>query len=118
MEDGGLVVSKGGKVRLKPRSEFDGDWDPLDEDELTLWSCVHRVARALEKNGVEGAGAIVAKLGAGRSEEVRALSYRLYALAEKRKWNDEALGYNALVTEWPAIQENAARVVSQSRLGI
>ncbi len=34
---------------------------------------------------------------------VRELAYRLYAPCERKKWSQEALGYNALVTAWPEL---------------
>ena len=43
------------------------------------------------------------------SEDARALAYRLYAIADRKGWTDEARAYNGLVVSWPAIVEKAAR---------
>ena len=43
------------------------------------------------------------------SEDARALAYRLYAIADRKGWSDEARAYNALVVSWPEIVARAAR---------
>jgi putative DNA methylase len=37
----------------------------------------------------------------------RDLSYRLYAICERRRWAQEAIGYNALVLSWPDLKRQA-----------
>lgn len=46
------------------------------------------------------------KLGAV-SEIDRDLSYRLYTVCERRKWAQDAIGYNALVLAWPDLKRLA-----------
>jgi putative DNA methylase len=41
------------------------------------------------------------------AETARDLSYRLYTVCERRKWSQEAIGYNALVLSWPDIKRLA-----------
>ncbi len=41
------------------------------------------------------------------SETARDLSYRLYTVCERRKWSQEAIGYNALVLAWPDLRRLA-----------
>ena len=41
------------------------------------------------------------------AEVARDLSYRLYTVCERRKWAQEAIGYNALVLSWPDLKRLA-----------
>ncbi len=52
------------------------------------------------------AAALLKKLGA-MAEVARDLSYRLYTVCERRKWAQEAIGYNALVLSWPDLKRQA-----------
>ncbi len=56
------------------------------------------------------AARLVLGMGAERAE--KALAYRLYSLAERKRWADEAHAYNILVTSWPQIQAEAARLAA------
>lgn len=42
------------------------------------------------------------------AERAKDLAYRLYQVAERNKWSQEAYAYNALVVAWPEIQSRAA----------
>ena len=42
--------------------------------------------------------------------KTRALVYRLYSLAERKRWVNEAYACNILVTSWPQIRAEAARL--------
>ena len=54
------------------------------------------------------------------SEIARDLSYRLYTVCERRKWSQDAIGYNALVLAWPDLtrlaQEQKAAGPSQGEM--
>jgi putative DNA methylase len=41
------------------------------------------------------------------AEVARDLSYRLYTVCERRKWAQDAIGYNALVLSWPDLKRLA-----------
>jgi putative DNA methylase len=41
------------------------------------------------------------------AEVARDLSYRLYTVCERRKWSQDAIGYNALVLSWPDLKRLA-----------
>jgi len=105
--DAGVLSSRGGKVKILSRDEIPGDWDPLTDRRLTIWECTQHLIRVLNARGEEAAGRLAAKLGGGRSEEARALAYRLYSICERKKWAEEAFAYNSLVVSWPSIQEKA-----------
>jgi putative DNA methylase len=53
------------------------------------------------------------------SEDARALAYRLYSIADRKGWSDEARAYNALVVSWPEITRLAGRApAEQGRLPV
>ena len=105
MVEAGILAAKGGKVRLLKKEELPADWDPAKDARLTIWEATHYLSRALDQ-GEQAAAGLLRKLGAV-AESARDLSYRLYVVCERRKWSQEALGYNALVPAWPDIERLA-----------
>jgi putative DNA methylase len=105
LEQAGIILAKGSKVRLLKPAELPANWDPAKDLRLTAWEMVHQLIRSLEdpSGGSEAAAAaLVAKLGS-KAEIARELAYRLYALCERKKRATEALSYNGLVQSWPEI---------------
>jgi putative DNA methylase len=113
--DAGVLNARAGKVRLLKRTEYDKDWDPAQDRRLTVWECTQYLILQLDTKGEEGAALLCRRLGGGRSEDARALAYRLYSICERKGWAEEALAYNSLVVSWPAIQERAARLAMAGR---
>jgi len=109
--EAGVIHSKANKVRLLKRAEYPEHWDPNSDYRVTVWECTQQLIQRLyaDNGGIEAAARLVNQLGS-RSEDARALAYRLYSICERKKWADEALAYNTLVVEWPAIQEKAAQI--------
>lgn len=99
MVEAGILVAKSGKVRLLKREELPADWDPAADTRLTIWESTHYLIRALDQ-GEQAAAGLLRKLGPV-AEIARDLSYRLYTVCERRKWSQDAIGYNALVLAWP-----------------
>jgi putative DNA methylase len=106
--DAGVLHARGGKVRVRKRGEYPDEWDPAADRRLTVWECVQHLIRQLDTNGEEGAATLARRLGGDMSERARELAYRLYSIADRRGWSDEARAYNALVVSWRAIREKAA----------
>jgi putative DNA methylase len=98
----GMVVSKGGRVRLLRPAELPTNWNPETDPRLTAWESVHHLVRALESGGESAAAELVVKMGA-EAEIARELAYRLYTMCERKKRAQEALSYNGLVQSWPEI---------------
>lgn len=100
----GIVESKGGKVRLLSPAELSADWDPNTDKRLTVWEMTHHLLRLyhFDKAGDEATAALLRKLG-NQGEVARELAYRLHNISERKKWSQEAQGYNALVLGWPEI---------------
>jgi putative DNA methylase len=102
----GILISKGGKVRLLRPDELPDDWSPEQDKRITAWETVHQLIRTLEAGG-EGAAAILVAGLKSKAEITRELAYRLYTLCERKKRTSEALSYNGLVQSWPEISRLA-----------
>lgn len=105
MVEAGIVAAKSGKVRLLKKEELPADWDPASDDRLTVWEATHQLIRSLD-GGEQVAARLLKSLGPV-AEIARDLSYRLYTLCERRKWSQDAIGYNALVLAWPDLKRLA-----------
>ena len=105
MVEAGILAAKGGKVRLLKKEELDADWNPATDERLTVWEATHHLIRSLDQGEAVAAG-LLKQLGA-MSEVARDLSYRLYTVCERRKWSQDAIGYNALVLSWPDLKRQA-----------
>jgi putative DNA methylase len=119
--EAGIVAAGRGRVRLLARGEYDTDWDPTTDTRLPAWEATQRLVYALLDGGEGVAAQMQAKLG-GLGEQARDLAYRLYQVAERKGWTDEARAYNALVVAWPDLLRGAERVrasePSQPSLGL
>ena len=100
--DGGILASKGGKVRLLRPNEMASEWDPTTDARLTVWEAVHYLVHALESGGEFAAARLVHQLG-GLAETARELAYRLYTICDRKNRAEEARSYNGLVQSWPEI---------------
>ena len=117
LQRAGVVVGGRGKVRLTRRDELDPDWDPATDRRLTDWESAHHLTRSLtaeQGGGVAEAARLVLAMGTERAEKARALAYRLYSLADRKGWADEARAYNILVTSWPQIHTEAGRLATSA----
>ena len=112
--EAGVLVSRGGKVRLLKPDELAGDWNPATDPRLTAWETVHHLVHTLESGGESAAAELAAALGS-TAEAARELCYRLYTLCERKKRPAEALSYNALVQSWPEIARLAQERQSAAR---
>ena len=114
--EGGILLSKTGKVRLLKPAELFTDWDPIRDKRITAWEMVHQLVRVLEGRGEGAASELVSKLGSN-AETARELCYRLYTLCERRKRATEAMSYNGLVQSWPEITRLANEKPSTVKVG-
>ena len=117
LEQDGVIVSKGGEVRLLRPDELPADWNPATDKHPTVWETTHHLLRVYhhEKAGDQATAELLRKLGA-RAEIARDLAYRLFSLCEKKKLSQEAQGYNALVLGWPEIARLACEQTAATPL--
>lgn len=102
----GLLTSVKGNVHLLDRSEVSERVD----FKAPTWLTTQQLTRALEEGGVTACARIVSQPLGGRADGAKALAYRLFTIADKRNWQQEAFAYNSLVTAWPEIQSKAAQL--------
>lgn len=107
MKSAGIVRSASGKVCLIGRDALNDGWNPAAERRLTIWQVTQHLVNAIEKGGEKPAAEILRKLGA-LGESAKDLAYRLYVIAERKKWVQEAFAYNMLVKSWPELTKRAA----------
>ena len=125
LEEAGVIVGGGGKVRLGRRDELERDWDPARDRRLVDWKCAQHLVRAMTDEaggGVAEAARLAHAMGPARAEKARALAYRLHTVSERRGWAAEALACNILVASWPQIRAKAAELAAggpaQAEMGV
>ena len=106
----GVLRAQAGKVRLLGREDYPVDWNPILDRRLTVWECTQQLIRALIKRGEEAAALLTKQMGGGRSEEARALAYRLYSICDRKGWTAEAIPYNVLAASWSEVQSKVPLV--------
>ena len=105
MASHGILYAKGGIVHLLDRSELP---ETVDTGESCVWMLTQQLTQAMAKGGVEACAKIVANMFGSNGERAKDLAYRLYTIAERKNWANEAYAYNALVVSWSDIQARAA----------
>nr|WP_299425668.1 DUF1156 domain-containing protein [uncultured Meiothermus sp.] len=103
--DAGILRAKAGKVRLLRPDELPADWNPTADTDLPVWEATHHLIRAMNSGGEQASAKLLAALPNG--DTARELAYRLYAVCERKKWAQEGLAYNALVTSWLEVSKLA-----------
>ena len=101
----GVLYAKAGNVHLIERNELP---EEVDINENNIWLLTQQLTQAMITGGVEACAKIVASMFGSNAEKAKDLAYRLYTIAEQKKWANEAYAYNALVVAWPDIQSRAA----------
>ncbi|HOW80799.1 MAG TPA: hypothetical protein PK406_15250, partial [Verrucomicrobiota bacterium] len=112
VQEAGILMAKGGKVRLLKREEMPENWNPATDTRLTVWEATQQLIRTMQTKGESVAGELITRLGS-IAETARDLAYRLYGICERKKWAEEALAYNSLVIAWPELTRLAAQVTER-----
>ncbi|GEM88445.1 DUF1156 domain-containing protein [Meiothermus granaticius] len=106
--EAGILWSRAGRVRLLRPEELPEGWNPAADPDIPVWEATHQLIRTLNTGGEKAAAALLAALPNG--DAARELAYRLYAICERKKWAQEGLLYNALVTSWLEVSRLAQDV--------
>ncbi|MBR3354622.1 MAG: DUF1156 domain-containing protein [Oscillospiraceae bacterium] len=107
MASHGTLYAQKGKVHLIERPDLP---ENINEYENSIWLLCQQLTYRMEKEGVEGCAKAIFNMFGSNAERAKDLAYRLYTIAEKKKWAQEAFAYNALVVAWPEIQSRAAEL--------
>ncbi len=105
MASHGVLYAKAGIVHLIDRTEMT---EKVDSNEQCIWMLTQQLTYAMAKGGIEACAKILADIFGSNGERAKDLAYRLYTIAERKNWTNEAYAYNALVVAWPDIQARAA----------
>ena len=82
----------------------------VDRSEQNIWLLTQQLTRAMAKGGVAACAEIIYSMFGSNAENAKDLAYRLYTIAERKNWTEEAYAYNSLVVAWPDIQSKAAEL--------
>ena len=96
----GAIFSEKGIVRLKTRDEIP---EPT-KSSVKTWVLCQQLTREVDRGGIEATAKILLPYSGIDAENAKALAYRLFTIADQKKWTQEAYAYNALITAWPDIQ--------------
>ena len=107
LSESGVVLSGGGRVRLRKPDAYPDNWHPHNDLRLPVWEALHHLVRVFRQQGEGETGALLAVLST-RAEAIRQLAYRLYTLCERRGWAEDARAYNDLITSWSGIERAAS----------
>jgi putative DNA methylase len=107
-----VLYAQKGVVRLLGRDEIPSK---IDRHDPIIWLLTQQLTAALEKDGVTGAAKIVSDIFTSEPEQAKALAYRLFTIAERKGWAQEAYAYNSLVIGWSEIQTKAAELTAQQQ---
>lgn len=107
----GVLYAKAGMVHIMERTDLP---EKVDQDESNIWLLTQQLTRAMANGGIEPCAQIVYNLFGSNAESAKDLAYRLYTIAERKGWTDEAYAYNALVVAWPDIQSRAAALKAET----
>ena len=101
-----IVYAKAGNVHLIERTEL-GKL-PVDRNEDCIWMLTQQLTQLMATGGVVACAEAIYEMYGSNAERAKDLAYRLYTIADQKKWTQEAYAYNALVVAWPDIQSRAA----------
>lgn len=106
LEQAGVLSAEKGSVRLLERDELP---EPSPDSEKIVWLLCQQLTHAMETGGNSACAAIAAGVSSVSSalEDAKNLAYRLYSFCERKGWAKEAGPYNALVTAWQEITQQA-----------
>ena len=105
MADLGLLEAQRGNVCLKVREKLP---DFARDSARILWLLAQQLTRAMNGGGgIEECAQMVASIPGTSPSKARDLAYRLFSLAERKGWAQEACAYNNLVISWPEVQQKA-----------
>lgn len=106
----GVLYAEKGVVHLLTREEIPAK---VDHAESIIWLLTQQLTQAMASGGVVACAKIITDMFGANAEHAKALAYRLFTIAERKGWAQEAYAYNSLVIAWPEIQAKAAELQTQ-----
>ena len=106
----GLLAASKGIVHLLDRDEVSAELSFASP----MWLVTQQLTRALDDGGITACAKLLAGPLGGNADGAKALAYRLFTIADKKNWQQEAFAYNSLVTAWPEIQSKATELAGDA----
>lgn len=103
----GILYAQKGVVHLLGRNEIP---EKVRQNEDIIWLLTQQLTHAMEIGGVMACAKILVDMFGSNAEQAKSLAYRLYTVAERKGWAQEAYAYNSLVISWQDIQSRAAEM--------
>lgn len=107
MASHGILYAKQRVVHLVERENLS---ERIDTSESNIWMLTQQLTQAMATGGVEACAKAIYSMFGSNAEYAKDLAYRLYTIAERKGWANEAYAYNSLVVAWPDIQTRAAEL--------
>ncbi|MBQ1389724.1 MAG: DUF1156 domain-containing protein, partial [Clostridia bacterium] len=102
-----ILFAQKGRVHLTEREELP---EKINDNEKCIWLLCQQLTYKMEKAGIEGCADAIKNMFGSSAEYAKDMAYRLYTIAERKKWAQEAYAYNSLVVAWSEIQSRAAEL--------
>ena len=116
LERGGIFEAKGGKARLLPPAQLDGDWDATADERVSVWEATVRLAAVMAKDGADKVAELLPSVQTRVNlDAVKELGFLLFHEAEKKKDTKDAILFNGLVSAWGDVNEQARKYASTPR---
>ena len=109
----GIINSEKGKVSLVERKDLLENDERSDKRISTIWHMCQHLTALLETSGIEECAKFLVPYVGTLPGDAKSLAYHLFTIAEKKKWTQEAIAYNSLVTAWPDIQMRKDELIEQ-----
>jgi putative DNA methylase len=110
LDRSGALSSRGGKVQLFDPAALAAGYDPRADDHITLWEVVVHLAKALDEQGLDSAGLLMARAAARIDlDAAKELAYLLFSVAERKRWSGVAQLFNMLAASWADVLDAARR---------
>jgi putative DNA methylase len=111
LERAGIFRARAGKARLIEPGQLAAGYDPASDDRVTVWEIVLHLVKRMEEQGIDAAGRFMARARQVVDiDEVKELAYLLYSICDRRRWAQDALRFNNLVSSWSDVDHVARRV--------
>lgn len=104
--EAGILEAKGGRVRLLRREELPEDWNPQGDPRATVWEALWQLVNRLGR-GENEAVLLLRELGP-LADSALELAYRLFQIAERKGWSEDARSVNALARVFPELRVRAS----------
>jgi putative DNA methylase len=107
-----ILYAQKGIVRLSTREEIS---EKVNASESVIWLLTQQLTHAMETGGTDKCAQIIASMFGSNAEHAKALAYRLFTIAERKGWAQEAYAYNSLVIAWQDVQSKAAETQAKRK---